>query len=62
MYKKKELRTLEREPKTLDLCEQIKRVGLDPAMEREREREREREKVCACDLGLAPKKKKTIRA
>ena len=29
-----ELRTREREPKTLGLCEQIKRVGLDPAMEK----------------------------
>ena len=49
---KKELWTWEKEPKTLGLCEQIKRVGLDPAMERERER------VCACDLGLAKKEKK----
>ena len=40
-----ELRTWEREPKALGLCEQIKRVGLDPTMERERERE-------MCNLGL----------
>ena len=40
VYKKKELRTEERETKTLGLCEQIKRVGLDPAMEKQRERER----------------------
>ena len=52
VYKKKELRTEERETKTLGLCEQIKRVGLDPTREREREREREG----LCDLGLAKKK------
>ena len=44
VYKKKELRTEERETKTLGLCEQIKRVGLDSARERERERGRERER------------------